>query len=447
MSNLFSKVIALYFISKTLLFFCINLIKLRMRIFLKIGLPWACSLGIVFFIGLKLGKKDAISPLSSPLLPQIESTTLEEREISNIATGLIPQNQTTKQNSSNTVNSPPLPPNLIRIMKGGGILERMGSYLDALRSMDSSNVQDVVGAFEALPAGYGRHLEMKLLMRSWSAIDPESALNYALKKLDEKSERRFGVSEALAGWATQDPDSALEWAMVNNQKNAPEDNPYILGIIKGVAENDLNAANRRLLAMPSGNAKWQSATFLAQEYAKKSTAEAIAWANQFPTHDPRLRETILGQIGARVARQDLLATANWVENMAPEPASKRIMDNLLTQWVSQSPEDASNWVSEMEDREHQQYAMQQLTSRWSLVDPVSTAKWLNSFPPSPSLDPVVGEFVNRISGRDPEGAAGWALSIMDPGARQKAINKVMNTWSKVDPERSKAWLQENQTTP
>ena len=92
--------------------------------------------------------------------------------------------------------SPPLPPNLIRIMEGADVLERMGSYLDALRSMDSSNVQDVVGAFEALPAGYGRHLEMKLLMRSWSAIDPESALKYAKEKLDEKSERRFGISEA-----------------------------------------------------------------------------------------------------------------------------------------------------------------------------------------------------------------------------------------------------------
>ena len=71
-------------------------------------------------------------------------------------------------------------------MKGGGVLERMGSYLDALRSMDLTNTQDVVGAFEALPKGYGRHLEMKLLMRSWSAIDPEAALEYARMQLDEK---------------------------------------------------------------------------------------------------------------------------------------------------------------------------------------------------------------------------------------------------------------------
>ncbi len=152
-----------------------------MRIFLKIGLPWAFSLGMVFFIGLKLGKKEEVSPLLTSISSEAESKNPNKRENSAMSPGLIPQNQTTTQNSSDIVKSPPLPPNLIRIMKGGGVLERMGSYLDALRSMDSSNVQDVVGAFEALPAGYGRHLEMKLLMRSWSAINPESALKYALK--------------------------------------------------------------------------------------------------------------------------------------------------------------------------------------------------------------------------------------------------------------------------
>ena len=86
-------------------------------------------------------------------------------------------------------NQPPefsLPPNLKRIMEGGDMIERMGAYLDALRAMDKGNVYEVVNAFEALPKGYGRHLEMKLLMRSWAEIDPEAALAYADSSLDAK---------------------------------------------------------------------------------------------------------------------------------------------------------------------------------------------------------------------------------------------------------------------
>ena len=99
------------------------------------------------------------------------------------------------------VPNPTMPPNLQRIIQGGDIVERLGTYLDAVRSMDRSNVSQVVKAFEELPGGYGRHLEMKLLMRSWANFDPEGALAYASNSLDAKSERRFGVSEALAGWA------------------------------------------------------------------------------------------------------------------------------------------------------------------------------------------------------------------------------------------------------
>ena len=43
----------------------------------------------------------------------------------------------------------------------------------------SNNLGKVVDAFEALPKGYGRHLEMKLLMRSWANLDPVGALSYA----------------------------------------------------------------------------------------------------------------------------------------------------------------------------------------------------------------------------------------------------------------------------
>ena len=144
----------------------------------------------------------------------------------------------------------------------------MGAYLDAVRAMDRSSVQDVVAAFEALPKGYGRHLEMKLLMRSWAAIDPISALKYANDALDEKSERRFGVSEILAGWASEDPNAALEWANTNHSGENPGDNPLLVGIIKGLAESDLDSANDIFFSLP-GKCKISVCAFLAQNILAK----------------------------------------------------------------------------------------------------------------------------------------------------------------------------------
>ncbi|MDG1139488.1 MAG: hypothetical protein P8N49_08220, partial [Opitutales bacterium] len=298
-----------------------------MKSFYKIGLPWAVSLGLAFYLGIKTGKDEQPDTLKNPDLFEKDQKTTDAR-FPSLHISLAESRTVMEKNVAKSLHtaSPPLPPNLIRIMKGSGILERMGSYLDALRSMDKSNVQDVVGAFEALPAGYGRHLEMKLLMRSWSAIDPEAALRYASEKLDEKSEKRFGISEALAGWATQDPEAALAWAESSNVSQSPENNPYIVGVIKGVAEKDLQEADRLLWNLPPGNAKWQSSTFLAQEYSKKSAQEAIAWANQFPDDDPRLRETILGQVGARIARKDIAGAAQWVKSLPSDGASQRVMD-------------------------------------------------------------------------------------------------------------------------
>ena len=40
-------------------------------------------------------------------------------------------------------------------MEDGGMVERMGAYMDALRNMDINTVSEVVDAFQALPTGWG----------------------------------------------------------------------------------------------------------------------------------------------------------------------------------------------------------------------------------------------------------------------------------------------------
>ena len=418
-----------------------------LKLFLKIGLPWICSLAAIFYLGLELGSSSTPPKYSVGEVeekrknPQTSSFQPPSRE--NKLQSLTASSTNSTRFSQKSINNPSLPPNLIRIMEGGDMIESMGAYLDAVRAMDKGNVTEVISAFEALPKGYGRHLEMKLLMRSWSAIDPEAALRYANESLDPKSERRFGISEVLAGWANRDPKGAIEWAKANNSSEKPEDNPLLLGVIKGLAEQNLDSANQIFRNLPQGSARWQASTFLAQKYAEMGFDRAIDWANQFPEEDERMRETILGQMGARLARQDITATAQWVKSMKNDKASLRVMDNLLTQWVTKDATAASQWVDQIAEDDKRYYGMKQLTSRWALSDPIATAEWLNSFPPQVEMDPVVNEFVNRISTRDPEGAAGWALSIVDPKTKEQAVNKAIAAWNRMDPEKAKTWQQNN----
>jgi hypothetical protein len=114
---------------------------------------------------------------------------------------------------------------------------------------------------------------MKLLMRSWANFDPEGALAYASTSLDAKSERRFGISEALAGWAVKMKSAAIAWANQNHPAGENGDNPLLVGIVKGLMETDLDAANRLFLGpypkvLPAGNPPVSSRKNLPKEVSK-----------------------------------------------------------------------------------------------------------------------------------------------------------------------------------
>ena len=346
------------------------------------------------------------------------------------------------ENSAKTEDAIVLPPNLRRAMKASGLVERLGAYLDAVRAMDAGNAKLVIAAFEALPTGYGRHLEMKLLMRSWATFDPIGALAYANEKLDAKSERRFAVAEALAEWASLDSQAAFDWAK-NNNDNQTGDNPLLAGVIKGVAEKDLAAATAMFFELPNGNARWQASNHLVQKYVELGVDEAIAWADQIPRDEQNFREVLLGQIGSQIARKDPGRAAEWSNTMEAGDGRNRIINTVLGQWVGKDAKAAANWSSKIEDTGTRQHAMTQLTNYWAVRDPVATAEWLNDFPRSTDMDPVVGAFVSRISGRDPAGAVDWARSIVDQKQQDTALRQALTAWRRIDKDAAENWTHAN----
>ena len=416
-------------------------------------LIWIVSVGLSFWAGTQLSED------SQPANPQVKGLNEEKPN----AAKQIPKKKVALPSVPNPL--PPSPesiilangdldavdqteflPNLRRAMEGGGLVERLGSYLDAVRAMDSGNSQLVLAAFEALPKGYGRHLEMKLLMRSWATFDPVSALAYANEKLDARSERRFAVAEALAEWASRDSKAALDWAKAQNEDQL-EDNPLLAGVIKGVAEKNLEEAAKMFLELPPGSARWQSSHHLVQKFVEKGLDETIAWANQIPRSDKGFRDNLLGQIGAQIAKNDPIEAAKWADTLETGDARNRIISTVLGQWVSRAPDEASQWASKIEDPSTRSHAMTQMANYWSVRDPVATAEWLNNFPPSKDMDPVVGAFVTRISGRDPEGAVGWAMSIVDEKKKATALNQALTAWRRVDKQAADKWSNANAPQP
>ena len=343
---------------------------------------WVSTAAIAFWLG--KGVSDADSD-SNDELAQSRSLTGTPSQTKNgtIPSVVVPPNPAKVDSvlSPTEVQPPPddevmtLPPNLRRAMESSGLVERLGAYLDAVRAMDAGNSKLVIAAFEALPTGYGRHLEMKLLMRSWATFDPIGALAYANETLDAKSERRFAVAEALAEWASLDSQAAFDWAK-NNNDNQTGDNPLLAGVIKGVAEKDLAAATAMFFELPNGNARWQASNHLVQKYVELGVDEAIAWADQIPRDEQNFREVLLGQIGSQIARKDPSRAAEWSNTMEAGDGRNRIINTVLGQWVGKDAKAAANWSAKIEDTGTRQHAMTQLTNYWAVRDPVATHRGL-----------------------------------------------------------------------
>ena len=343
-----------------------------MNAFIKIGLPWAISLALVFYLGLHLGsnveKFTTNSSASSAPHKQIEALPKENDR------GNIIQVQKTNPTEFVPEKNPAMPPNLQRIMQGGDIVERLGSYLDAVRSMDRSNVKQVVKAFEELPEGYGRHLEMKLLMRSWVNFDPEGALSYASNSLNAKSEKRFGISEALAGWAVRDEKAAIAWAQANHSGQDKGDNPLLVGIVKGLMETDLDAANRLFLSLPTGTARWQASSLLAEKFAKQDPQAAAAWTNNLT--NPERKRHAMAELSGRWALTDPVATAEWLNTQPPSPELDPAIANFVSRIQARNPEGATGWAQSISDPSMRKEALDRALDAWLQTDPTKAEAWI-----------------------------------------------------------------------
>jgi hypothetical protein len=335
--------------------------------------------------------------------------------------------------------SPAEPPSdLVAALASDDLITRWGGFIDAVRTMNPQNVDQVVAAFETLPAGYDRHMEMRLLMKKWAAFDSSSALAYA-KELSS-TESRLAITEVMTEWSENDPDGAISWFRENLDEKEANRQGYLPGIISGVASTDPAKANELLQSINDRSARWQASTLLVKRYVDQSPEEAMKWAGALPNDDPNFRNGILGQVASAVAKRgDLQSCARWAEGLEAGESRNRVVSSLITQWSTRNPAEAAQWAGSLQDTSTRIHGMTQVVNYWAFKDPDSTSNWLESYPRTAETDPVVQTFVNRVTPRAPGQAAEWANAIMDTKRRDASVRQVLKTWNRLNPGAAEAW--------
>ena len=415
---------------------------------------WFLSLGVAYWLGVKTSDKstaweetgDRKEPKIQPTHSNFPEDALEQRsnkkEIATDSSNLeISEPLEFPENGSQNSISKTLSPN--EKLLSSNPLERLQAFTEILKNPDQDSINLALEAYESLPGGPGRFSELKTLAFAWGQINPQAALAWAKKQ--QHWDEHVATGSVLDSWVRNDADAAIGWA---NENFEGEDNPYYVGLVKGLSEVSLPKATDLMTELPYGRIRGRSAHILFEKAWSMGEGMAIHWAENLP--EGSLQNFAYGELGEKVAREDMGRAIEWLDSMEeseikvavsedvsremarkdldqaaewanslPEGKSKyKAVEEIVKFWAKEDPLQAANWAESLPAGSSKLTAMNEVAERWASQDPVATAEWINQIPAEVNKDPLIETLVNKIHKTDPESALAWAETISSPERRK-----------------------------
>ncbi|MBT7651452.1 MAG: hypothetical protein HN553_10790 [Opitutae bacterium] len=305
-------------------------------------------------------------------------------------------------------------------LASGNPVVRMQAFAELLKNPTEDNIASAIEAYDKLPEGPSRFSELRLLTFSWAQVNPQGAMKW-VKSLDG-FEQRIGTSSIMDSWARNNSDEAIAWAKENFDGGEGSENPYFVGIISGMAENNLVGATDLMSELPYGRVRGRAASILFEQTWKKGEDVSMHWAENLP--EGSLQNFAYREIGEKIAREDLGRAVEWVDNMEESQVKTAVSEDVAEIWARKNPVDAAQWVANMPEGEARSESMEEVVSQWARKDPTATAEWLNQFPSGELMDEPIQRFVREVVREDPEIAMTWAEAIVDEERKERTVTEV-----------------------
>ncbi len=319
------------------------------------------------------------------------------------------------------------------IMRGENPLDRNRALLAFIDQLGPGDFEDAVAHFRALGITQGRLGEYSLLLSAWAKVDPLSALEYA----KENTQGGFASSTILATWASLDPDAAIRWADANHEGEGA--NPYLAGIIRGIAENDPARATELLASMPFGDQRGEALEGMMQHILKNGPESARSWVMGLT--DERLRNGAMTRMAEPLAALDPKGTAEWLLSNPGEAASRRL-DDVYETWAQKDQAAALSSVIALPAGEQRSDAFSGIISSAARTNPQGALALMDQHP-ADVTDGTVRDFVRGSFDKDPSTAVSTIARITDEGQRNQTYRRALDRWIETDLPKADAWVKSN----
>lgn len=300
-----------------------------------------------------------------------------------------------------------------------------------------------VAHFRSLGSFEERQGEFTMLLSAWAKIDPFAALAYA-KANDYANDTsgRFVSESMLNAWASRDPDAALRWAKANHQGGAA--NPYLVGIIRSIAETNPNRASKILTGMPRSVERAVALESVIPHFLSQGNDAALAWINSID--DERLRSAAMMSAVDKLAATDPAGTAELLMSNPSETAVSQIY-NVYRTWAYQDQQAATNSLASLPSGEIRSNALHGLIASVASENPQDAVSLLNQFPNDVSDSTVQNLIAGALRGGELSLAASQIARIQDEEKRNSAYLSCLLKWSREDSSAANTWIRNNQVPP
>ena len=319
------------------------------------------------------------------------------------------------------------------IVRGENALDRNRALLDYIDQLGPGEFQDAVAHFRSLGITESRMGEYSLLLTAWAKLDPTSALAYA----EENTRGGFARDTVLSSWATNDPEAAIRWADANHEGDGA--NPYMIGVIRGLAGTDPVRATNLLAEMPYSGERGAALQAMLPHIMSQGTEAASKWITEI--EDPRLRNGALMSMAGQLAQEDPEGTAKLLL-ANPGDATNRRLDDVYAAYMNQDKAKALSSFNSLPAGEERSNALRGMVNSLTNQDPKAGEALMNQYPNDVN-DNVVQQFVWNSQNADPALAVNNISRIGDENQRNQMYRRMLGRWIRRDAAGAQAWIQNN----